>query len=287
MKKLNKLQKFIIASLSVFIGLAVVFGLSANIITTCAEDVQNSTENTEILDNSATDEEVIDGEETSENSGVLDKETDTETDNGAILDEIKDYLDNLKDENGKLNVKNVVVALLTDVKFWIIMAVKDLGIAGTLSLVFAFIDSKHKRNNTLTASQIESIATAAANKAVEKVVGKSIDVDISAEVSKAVKKELYALSNSVESLIDGVKNTEMLVASEAVALSHSRIINADEKKALLDNAKRAKAHAGKVVSAAKIEIEATEPSTKSSTKKAESVEEKNMHYINFGGVEKK
>ena len=282
MKKLNKMQKFLIASLSLFIGFAVVFGLCVNVLTTCAEDTQNSTESTEILDDSATDEEVVDGEEMGENDSVLDKET-NETDNGAILDEIKDYLDSRKDESGKVSLK----AVLADAKTWIVTALSFLGSTGLGAIILGIINRINKRKEILTDAQVEKIATAAANKAVEKVVGKSIDVDISAEVSKAVKKELHSISNSVASLIDGVKNTEMLVASEAVALSHSRIIPGEEKQALLDNAKRAKAHAGKVVSAAKIEIEATEPSTKSSTKNTESVEEKNMHYINFGGVEKK
>lgn len=304
MKKLNKLQKFLLAAFAISIGFFVAVSISLNIMTACAEE---TTENTEILDDSATDEEVIDGEETSENSGVLDEETDTETDNSAILDEIKDYLDSRKDESGKIDFKMI----LTDVKFWIIQAISFLAQTGIGAAILGLINRKNKKDNILTDAHVERVATAAANKAVEKVVGKSIDVDISAEVSKAVKKELYTISAAMESLVDGVKNTEMLVAREAVALSHSRILGANEKTALVEGAKKAEAHAGKVVSAAKIEITAPQekdvetimneiketcgnceawsgtdctrnPYTQSCLK-----EEKNIHYLKFNRGEKK
>lgn len=362
MKKMNKLQKFLLAAFAMIIGFFAAVGISLNAMTACAE---KSTESTEILDNSATDEEVIDSENSfvydavgnvyyyvdptnatntikfeilesgklkiymyqdgnafatvygkyyindnylevyvdnevtsqfilyqdgraieyveEEDSGVLDEETDTETDNSAILDEIKNYLDSRKDENGKIDFKMI----LTDVKYWIIQVISFVVQTGVGAAILGLINRKNKKDNILTDAHVEIVATAAANKAVEKVVGKSIDVDISAEVSKAVKKELYTLSAAMDNLVDGVKNTEMLVAREAVALSHSRILGANEKTALVEGAKKAEAHAGKVVSAAKIKIEATEPSTKSSTEKTESVEEKNMQYFNFDGVEKK
>ncbi len=266
MKKMNKLQKFLLAAFAISIGFFAAVGISLNAMTACAEE---STENTEILDDSATDEEVVDGEETSENS--------------AILDEIKDYLDSRKDEEGKFDF----AAMFTDVKFWIYEALKGLGITGVCSLVIALVNRKNRKDNVLTDAHIERVATAAAKKTAESIIGKSIDVDISAEVSKAVKKELYALSKTMDSLVDGVKNTEMLVAREAIALSHSRILGAGEKKALVEGAKKAEEHAGKVVSTAKVEFALTEPSTKSETEKTESVEEKNIHFINFSGVEKK
>lgn len=256
MKKLNKMQKFIISALSIFIGVAVIFGLSINVLQTCAEEnsaiIETSAETPDISTDSATDEEVIINEETSENSGVLNKETGTETDNIAILDEIKDYLDSRKDESGKIDFKMI----LTDVKFWIIQAISFLAQTGVGVAILGLINRKNKKDNVLTDAHVERVATAAAKKTAESIVGKSIDVDISAEVSKAVKKELYTLSASMDSLVDGVKNTEMLVAREAVALSHSRILGANEKTALLEGAKKAEAHAGKVVSTAKIEITA-------------------------------
>ena len=362
MKKLNKIQKFLLAAFAISIGFFAAVGISLNVMTACAEE---TTESTEILDDSATDKEVIDGEETGENSfvydavgkvyyyvdptneantikfeilesgklkiymyqdgnvfatvygkyyindnylevyvdneftgqfilyqdgraieyveeedsGVLDEETDTETDNSAILDEIKDYLDSRKDESGKIDFKMI----LTDVKFWIIQAISFLAQTGIGAAILGLINRKNKKDNILTDAHVERVANAAAKKTAESIVGKSIDVDISAEVSKAVKKELYTLSAAMESLVDGVKNTEMLVAREAVALSHSRILGANEKTALVEGAKKAEAHAGKVVSTAKIKIEATE----TSTEKTESVEEKNMQYFNFDGVEKK
>ena len=284
MKKLNKTKKLILSAFAFIIGLSAAIGLPLRVISTCADEtpvsVEESVENVEILDESATDDQVVDGNEMDENDSVLDEET---ADNSAILDEIKNYLDSRKDESGKVSLK----AVLADAKTWIVTALSFIGSTGIGAILVSVINRINKRKEILTDAQVEKIATAAASKAVEKVVGKSIDVDISAEVSKAVKKELYNISAAMESVVDGVKNTEMLVASEAVALSHSRIISVDEKQALLDYAKRAKAHAGKVVSAAKIEIEATEPTTKSSTEKTESVEEKNMQYFNFDGVEKK
>ena len=283
MKKLNKTKKLILSAFAFIIGLSAAIGLPLRVISTCADEppvsVAESVENVEILDEE-TDNQVVDGNEMDENDSVLDEETD---DNSAILDEIKSYLDSRKDESGKVSLK----AVLADAKTWIVTALSFIGSTGIGAILVSVINRINKRKEILTDAQVEKIATAAASKAVEKVVGKSIDVDISAEVSKAVKKELYNISAAMESVVDGVKNTEMLVASEAVALSHSRIISNDEKQALLDYAKRAKAHAGKVVSAAKIEIEATESSTKSSTEKTESVEEKNMQYFNFDGVEKK
>ena len=290
MKKFNKMEKWLFGVIGMVCGCAIALGLSISGIKCFAQDVDasaESTESVEILDDTATNKEVIDGEETSENNGVLDEETD-ETDNGAILDEIKDYLDNLKDENGKLNVKNVVVTLLTDAKFWIIMAVKDLGIAGALSLVFALIDRNHKRNNTLTAAQIESIATASANIAVENLIGKSIDVDISAEVSKAVKQELSALNNSVNSLVDGVKNAEMLSAEVAMAQSRSRLLTDEERHALRDAAAKVQEHAGKkVISAPKVKIKTKTEKVEIAPAVTEDVAQKNMYFINFDGVEKK
>ena len=254
MKKLNKMQKFIISVLSVFIGVAVIFGLSINVLQTCAEEnsvsVETSTKTPDISTDNTTDNEIIIDEDASENNGVLDEETGTETDNSATLDEIKDYLDSRKDESGKIDFKMI----LTDVKFWIIQAISFLTQTSIGVAILGLINRKNKKNNILTDAHIERVANAAAKKTAENIVGKSIDVDISAEVSKAVKKELYTLSAAMESLVDGVKNTEMLVAREAVALSHSRILGANEKTALIEGAKKAEAHAGKVVSTAKIEI---------------------------------
>lgn len=388
MKKLNKLQKFLLAAFAISIGFFAAVGISLNVMTACAEE---STENTEVLDDSATDEEVIDGEETSENSfvydavgkvyyyvdptnetntikfeilescklkiymyqdgnvfatvygryyiddnilevyvdneftgqfilyqdgraieyveeedsGVLDEETGT--DNSAILDEIKDYLDSRKDESGKIDFKMI----LTDVKFWIIQAISFLAQTGIGAAILGLINRKNKKDNILTDAHVERVANAAAKKTAETIIGKSIDVDISAEVSKAVKKELYTISTAMESLVDGVKNTEMLVAREAVALSHSRILGANEKTALVEGAKKAEAHAGKVVSTAKIEITAPQekdvetimseikeqcgnceawsgtdctrnPYTQGCLK-----DEKNIHYLKFNRGEKK
>ena len=307
MKKLNKMQKFIISALSIFIGVAVIFGLSINVLQTCAEEnsviIETITETPDISTDSATDEDVI----VEENNSVLDEETDAETDNSAILDEIKDYIDSRKDESGKIDFKMI----LTDVKFWIIQAISFLAQTGIGAAILGLINRKNKKDNVLTDAHVQRVANAAAKKTAESIVGKSIDVDISAEVSKAVKKELYTLYASMDSLVDGVKNTEMLVAREAVALSHSRILGAAEKTALVEGAKKAEAHAGKVVSTAKIEITAPQekdfetimseikekcgdceawsgtdctrnPYTQGCLK-----DEKNIHYLKFNRGEKK
>lgn len=279
MKKMDKMKKFLLACLASFLGLALVIGLGVNILTACAEEpAETSTESTAILDESATDEEVVSDEETSENNAVLDDKS------NAKLDEIKEmvqgYIDSRKDEEGKMDFG----AILSDAKTWVISAISFILSTFGGAIIASVLNRINKKKDILTEAQIVAVATSAAQKAVEKVVGKSIDIDISAEVSKAVKKELYAISNALDNLVDGMKNTEMLVAHEAVALSHSRIIGTGEKAALVEGAKKAEEHAGKVVSTAKIEIEATEPSTKSSTEKTESVTEKNMSYINFDGV---
>lgn len=282
MKKMDKMKKFLFVCLASFLGLALVISLGVNLLTACAEETtETSTESTAILDESATDKEVIADEGTSENNAVLDDE------NNAKLDEIKEmvqgYIDSRKDEEGKMDFG----AILSDAKTWVISAISFILSTFGGAIVASVLNRINKNKDILTEAQIVAVATSAAQKAVEKVVGKSIDIDISAEVSKAVKKELYAISNALDNLVDGMKNTEMLVAHEAVALSHSRIIGTGEKAALVEGAKKAEEHAGKVVSTAKIEIEATEPSTKSSTENAENVEQKNMSYINFDGVGEK
>lgn len=304
MKKLNKLQKFLLAAFAISIGFFASVGISLNVITACAEE---TTESTEILNDSATDEEVIDGEETSQNSGVLDKETGAETDNSAILDEIKDYLDSRKDESGKIDFKMI----LTDVKFWIIQAISFLAQTGIGAAILGIINRKNKKDNVLTEAQVEKIATAAAKKTAENVIGKSIDVDISAEVSKAVEQKMHALANTVGAMQESVKNTEVLMANVAMAQSKSKLLTEEEQKALQTAAMKCVVHAGKkVVSTAKIEITAPQekdfetimneikekcgdceawsgtdctrnPYTQGCLK-----DEKNIHYLNFKGVKK-
>lgn len=275
MKKLNKLQKFLFAAFAISIGFFATVGISLNAMTACAEE---STENTEILDDSATDEEIIVDEETSENSGVLDEETDSETDNSAILDEIKNYIDSRTDESGKVNW----IAILTDVKFWIINVLEALGITGIVSLI---VGLTNRKKNVLKEEQIIAVATAAAKKTAENVIGKSIDVDISAEVSKAVEQKMHALANTVGAMQESVKNAEMLMASVAMAQSKSKLLTEEESKALQNAAMKCAAHAGrKVVSTGRIELTAAD--SKTETKPTESVEDKNIHFLNFDGVKK-
>lgn len=386
MKKLNKLQKFLLAAFAISIGFFAAVGISLNVMTACAEETTESTEN---LDDSATDEEVIDGEETSENnfvydavgnvyyyvdpdnafhtimftileneklkvdmfdgddllatmygsykmvinklhvyannewmgvfvlypdgraieyveeedSGVLDEESD----NSAILNEIKDYLDSRTDESGKIDFKMI----LTDVKFWIIQAISFLAQTGIGAAILGIINRKNKKDNVLTEAQVERIATAAAKKTAENVIGKSIDVDISAEVSKAVEQKMHALANTVGAMQESVKNAEVLMANVAMAQSKSKLLTEEEQKALQTAAMKCVAHAGKkVVSTAKIELAAAEekdfetimseikeecgnceawsgtdctrnPYTQGCLK-----DEKNIHYLNFKGVKK-
>ena len=218
-----------------------------------------------------------------EDNGVLDEETDTETDNGAILDEIKDYLDSRKDENGKASLK----AVLADAKTWIVTALSFLGSTGLGAIILGVINRINKRKEILTDAQIEKVANAAAKASTEKLIGKSIDVDISAEVSKAVKQELSALNNSVNSLVDGVKNAEMLSAEVAMAQSRSRLLTDEERHALRDAAAKVQEHAGKkVISAPKVKIK-TKTEKVESAPVTEDVAQKNMYFINFDGVEKK
>lgn len=280
MKKFNKMQKFILFCCATFLGLAIVMGLSVGILTACAEDTTISDTAPEIgaeIEKNETEEEVIVEEETSENSAVLDEETQ------AKLDEIKGmvqgYIDSRKTEDGKMNFG----AILGDAKTWIISAISFIFSTFGGAIVAGVLNRLNKKKDILTEAQIERVAIAAATKTVEKIIGKSIDVDISAEVSKAVKKELALIADGVEVVVDGVKNMELLTAKVALAQSRSRLLSQEEKEHLQVCADKAQSHAGKkLVTTAKIELSKNEE--KEVVESKESIEEKNMSFINFDGV---
>lgn len=259
MKKINKIKKFLLVTLFAFFAFTTVLGIGLQTITTCAEEIP-----------------VI--EDTIEDSNVLDGETN----NSAILDEIKNYIDSRTGENGEIDFKMILI----DVKFWIYKALEGLGITSVCSLVIALVNRKNRKDNVLTEAHVERIATSAAKKTAENVIGKSIDVDISAEVSKAVEQKMHALANTVGAMQESVKNAEVLMASVAMAQSKSRLLTDEERKNLQSAAMKCAAHAGKkVVSTAKIELTAAEE--KAETNLTEIVENKNIHFLNFDGVKKK
>lgn len=275
MKKFNKMEKWLLSVLGAFVGFGIICGLSVNLITTCADGIDASAEIVENLDDSATDEEVIDGVENGENNAEIE----------GILNAVQEYLDSKKDEDGNVDMG----AILTDAKTWVIAAISYITSTFGGVIVAGVLNRINKKKDILTEAQIEKVANAAAKASTEKLIGKSIDVDISAEVSKAVKQELSALNNSVNSLVDGVKNAEMLSAEVAMVQSRSRLITDEERHALRDAAAKVQEHAGKkVISAPKVKIKAKTEKEKTETPTvAEDVEKKNMYFIKIDGVEKK
>ena len=277
MKKFNKMEKWLFGVMGLFCGFAIALGLSISGIKCFAEDVEASAEGTEIvgiLDDTATDEDVVDGVENGENSAEIE----------GILNAVQEYLDSKKDEDGNVDMG----AILTDAKTWVIAAISWIMSTFGGAMIAGALNRINKKKDVLNEAQIEKVANAAAKASTEKLIGKSIDVDISAEVSKAVKQELSALNNSVNSLVDGVKNAEMLSAEVAMAQSRSRLLTDEERIALRETAAKVQEHAGKkVISAPKVKIKTKTEKVESAPAVTEDVAQKNMYFINFDGVEKK
>lgn len=223
------------------------------------------------------------------NTPVLDEDT---QDGELTLDELSqivaDYLASKKTDDGGFDFW----AVFKDLKTWTIAGVGALG-SIALTAIFAAIIGHFKNKGVInTEKNVETIAAKAAADAVKGIVGNSINLDISAEVNKAVEKFMYGIKNELDSTFDMAKNTELLTAEIAKALSKSQVLTKEEQKRLQVDADAAMAHAQKggaaittpatVVVSEKEKTVKTEK-TETTAKKADSKPE-NGYTLNFGGV---
>lgn len=219
---------------------------------------------------------------------VADEETPVESEdveNSGVLGEITDYLESKKTEDGKFDLG----AVLKDMKTWIVAGIGSLG-SVALTAIFAAIIGHFKNKGVInTEKNVETIAEKAATKAVKGLVGKSINLDVSAEVNKAVEKFMYSIKNELDSTFDMAKNTEILAAEIAQALSKSRVLTAEEQEQLKSDADAVMAHAQKggagikAPAAVVVKEETKTVEDSASVQKSEDKPE-NGYTLNFGGV---
>ena len=209
--------------------------------------------------------------------------------NSGVLGGITDYLESKKTADGKFDLG----AVLKDLKTWIIAGIGSLG-SVALSAIFAAVLGHFKNKGVVnTEKNLEEIATRAATKAVKGLVGNSINLDISAEVNKAVEKFMYGIKNSVDGTFDMAKNTEILAAEIAQALSKSQVLTKEEQNQLHADADAVMAHAqkgGAAIKAPAAVVVKEEPKTvdnQATVQKADTktdAKPKNGYTLNFGGV---
>ena len=177
-------------------------------------------------------------------------------------------------------------AIFQDAKTWVIALVGSIG-GMFLTAFFAGIVGHFKNKGVInTEKNVEKIAAKAAADAVKGIVGQSINLDISAEVNKAVEKFMYAIKNELDSTFDMAKNTEILAAEIALALSKSRVLTKEEQTQLKGDAKAVMAHAQKggatIAAPATVVVSETKENAVKTAK--ESVKTDNGYTLNFGGV---
>ena len=205
-------------------------------------------------------------------------EEDIET---SVEDEISGILDKYKTEDGF-----DFWAIFQDAKTWVIALTGSIG-GMLLAAFFAAVLGHFKNKGVInTEKNVEKIAAKAAAQAVKGIVGQSINLDISAEVNKAVEKFMYAIKNELDSTFDMAKNTEILAAEIALALSKSRVLTKEEQTQLKGDAKAVMAHAQKggatIAAPATVVVSETKETAVKTAK--ESVKTDNGYTLNFGGV---
>jgi hypothetical protein len=221
-----------------------------------------------------------------ENTPVLDEE---KQDGELTLDELAQivggYLESKKTDDGSFDFW----AVFKDIKTWVIAGVGSLG-AIALSAIFAAILGHFRNKGVInTEKNVETIAAKAAAYAVKGIVGNSINLDISAEVNKAVEKFMYSIKNELDSTFDMAKNTEILTAEIAKALSKSRVLTKEEQNQLHADADAVMAHAqkgGAAIKAPAAVVVKETPKTVENSATAQKTDAKpeNGYTLNFGGV---
>lgn len=228
--------------------------------------------------------------ESVENPPILDEETqDGELTMDELTQIVGDYLASKKTDDGGFDFW----AVFKDIKTWVIAGVGALG-SIALSAIFAAILGHFKNKGVVnTEKNVETIAAKAAADAVKGIVGNSINLDISAEVNKAVEKFMYGIKNELDSTFDMAKNTEILTAEIAQALSKSRVLTKEEQNQLHADADAVMAHAqkgGAGIKAPAAVVVKEEPKTVDNQETVKKTDTKtnakteNGYTLNFGGV---
>lgn len=276
---MKKIKIWIVGILAVA---ALVFMAFTPIVLAGADEVAQTTESVAGED---TTESVSDG-----NTGVLEDET---QDKEFTLDElsqiIADYLASKKTEDGGFDFW----AVFKDAQTWVTATFGAIG-GLVLSAIFAAILGHFKNKGVVnTEKNVETIAAKAAADAVKGIVGNSINLDISAEVNKAVEKFMYGIKNELDSTFDMAKNTEILTAEIAQALSKSRVLTKEEQNQLHADADAVMAHAqkgGAGIKAPAAVVVKEEQKTVDNQATAQKTDTKtnakpeNGYTLNFGGV---
>lgn len=288
---MKKLKIMFVSGLAV---LALCFGFFLPVAYVSADEVSETSEiSAEIGAESLESVESVETpaeSESVENPPVLDEE---KQDSELTLDELAqmvgDYLASKKTDDGGFDFW----AVFKDIKTWVIAGVGALG-SIALSAIFAAILGHFRNKGVInTEKNVETIAAKAAADAVKGIVGNSINLDISAEVNKAVEKFMYSIKNELDSTFDMAKNTEILTAEIAQALSKSRVLTKEEQNQLHADADAVMAHAQKGGAGIKapaavvvkedtktVDNQATVQKTDTKT----DVKPENGYTLNFGGV---
>ena len=273
---MKKLKIVLVAGLA---ALVLCFGFFLPVVcvsaaepTETSETVENSSVFDEIASESLTDEESTAEEETSEKTG----------DFAALESIVKEYLESKKTEDGAFDFW----AVFQDAKTWVIAGIGSIS-GLCLAAVFAAILGHFRNKGVInTEKNVETIAAQAATNAVKGIVGNSINLDISAEVNKAVEKFMYAIKNELDGTFDMARNTEILTAEIALALSKSRVLTKEEQEHLKLDANAVMSHAqkcGATISAPATIVISEEP-PEDTKPVQETAKPENGYTLNFGGV---
>lgn len=190
-------------------------------------EVPEDSDNTQTPDNVVTPEAPEDAENTQTSDNVLTEEQ---------LEEVKGFI-----QNAYNKFKNKLLSI------YLFLTGTTLGavIACAGSIILKKCKKKIKEENTLTAEQIELIATNSATNVVKSIVGKSLNVDIQAEVSNSVKEEIAPIAKNMKIVMQSAKNAEMGTALVMKAQAKSRLISDEETSELETKANSLLAHAEK------------------------------------------
>ena len=161
-----------------------------------------------------------------------------------IADIIAEYIASKTDVNGKFDFWGA----LKDGKTYLSAGLGVLVMIALTAVYSAVKGHFCNKKTALTKVEIKEIA----KEAVKGVVGQSINLDISAEVNKTVARFFEGIKAELDDTFDVSKNTAILSAEIANALSKSKVLTPEEQKQLHADAVSVLEHAqkgGKTLSA--------------------------------------
>lgn len=179
---------------------------------------------------------------------ISEADTATKSNEEVTLDEIADiiaeYIASKTDVNGKFDFWGA----LKDGKTYLSAGLGVLVMIALTAVYSAVKGHFCNKKTALTKVEIKEIA----KEAVKGVVGQSINLDISAEVNKTVARFFEGIKAELDDTFDVSKNTAILSAEIANALSKSKVLTPEEQKQLHADAVSVLEHAqkgGKTLSA--------------------------------------